>query len=88
MTRYPFVLFLLLLVACADPVEDDKNLDGDCLLMTLEVDYYADGTVDSRTTYTYDENGNMLTEEEDSGADGTVDSRITYTYDDNGKMQK
>jgi YD repeat-containing protein len=40
----------------------------------------------SRTTYTYDANGNVLSEEGDHNADGTVDSRTTYTYDANGNL--
>ena len=47
-----------------------------------------DGTVDSRTMYTYDDQGNLLSEERDYGDDGTVDSRtvFTYTYDDQGSQ--
>ena len=47
----------------------------------------ADGTVLARTTYTYDDNGNLVTEERDSDADGTVNKRITYTYDSNGNVR-
>jgi YD repeat-containing protein len=52
--------------------------------LTEEIDRGADGTVDSRRTYTYDAAGNMLTREADNDADGTVDRRWTYTYDADG----
>ena len=57
-------------------------------VLTEEVDYDADGTVDKLNswTYTYDSDGNMLSEERDYGADGTGAERHTYTYDANGNM--
>ena len=51
-----------------------------------EDDDNADGTVDSRNTFTYDANGNLTMDELDSDADGTVDSRNTSTYDVNGNL--
>jgi hypothetical protein len=41
----------------------------------------VDGTVDKRTTYTYDADGNRLTCEKDDGDDGTVDSRQSWGWD-------
>jgi len=57
-------------------------------VLTEEVDYDADGTVDKLNswTYTYDSDGNMLSEERDYGADGTGAERHTYTYDANGNI--
>ena len=52
--------------------------------MLLEVDYDADGTLDSITThtYTYDVDGNLTqsVREVDNPADGTVDFIETTTY--------
>ncbi len=45
---------------------------------TEEWDDGGDGTVDSRATYTYDADGNLLTAESDRDANGTVDKRCTF----------
>ena len=53
---------------------------------TRETDTNGDGTVDNRTTYTYDANGNRTMLERDSNLDGTADYRETETYDANGNL--
>lgn len=45
----------------------------------------SDGTVDSRATLTYSEDGAIRTGEFDDGADGTIDSRSRTTYDNEGR---
>jgi len=75
-------LTLLLLAACADPAYEH------CPLTLLEYDAYADGTVDDRTAYSYDAEGNLRTEDYDARADGTVQRRIVYTYGVNGNLRE
>lgn len=52
-----------------------KKYPGPCAEEREDV---ADGTVNARTSWTYDGNGNMLTEQ-DEDADGTVNRRRTHT---------
>jgi hypothetical protein len=53
-------------------------LAGPC---TAEFDDGANGSVEVRTSFSYDVNGNMIVQETDNGADGIVDARTTCTYD-------
>jgi hypothetical protein len=73
-----------------DPVEGAPmrwvySYDGD-LLVTYEYDYGADGTIDARFSYGYDEDGTLLTDEYDDAVDGVVDIRWTYRYDERGNL--
>ena len=61
-------------------------LDAHGNVLERTKDVGADGTVEERTAYTYDDRNNVLTEERDIGADGTVEVRRTMTYDAHGKL--
>lgn len=50
-----------------------------------EWDNNGDGSVDDRTTYSYDARGNITLVETDIGTDGTVDFRNRYTYNANNQ---
>lgn len=50
-----------------------------------EWDNNGDGSVDDRTTYSYDARGNVTLVETDIGTDGTVDFRNRYTYNANNQ---
>jgi hypothetical protein len=45
----------------------------------VEGDFDADGVVDTRTTYSYDDSGNRVLAEFDFDADGIVDNSNSYT---------
>lgn len=49
-------------------------------VVSHEWDNNGDGSVDDRTTYSYDALGNITLVETDIGTDGTVDFRNRYTY--------
>jgi hypothetical protein len=74
------------LAGCSKDHECPENAqcESNGNILTEEFDIDGDGTVDLRSTYTYDADGNVLTEESDIGGDGTVDLRSTYTYDADG----
>ncbi len=59
-------------------------------LIMVEFDKHATGHVYGRTTYTHDNNDNILTLERDGNfsemSDGTIDNRSTYTYDSQGNQ--
>lgn len=67
----------------SDTSEDGGSSLAGCVV-TSETDSDADGTADSRSIHTYDQQENLSTYERDSDADGVVDSRTVYTYSDEG----
>jgi hypothetical protein len=59
--------------------------DGDGNLVSEERDIDADGTINLRYTYIY-ENGNLIRRDYDDNADGIIDRATHYTYDANGNL--
>lgn len=56
------------------------SYEGD-LLAESTTDEETDGTVDSRTTFTYDGDGNEISRDIDDGDDGTIDATEERSYD-------
>jgi serralysin len=62
--------------------------DDDGKLIERTIDRDADGTINSRITYTFDANGRHLTSQTDSGLDGTINSSTAYVRDADGRLMK
>jgi hypothetical protein len=89
-TGYPIPPF-----DCYAVFEEDVGLDGyvdaqgfdaydpvnTSWLVHSQRDYYADGSIDTIETRSYDTAGNLLTLEFDADGDGTADYSEVYTYD-------
>jgi serralysin len=70
--------------ACS--VVDPGTVDRGNLPCGGDEDKLADGTVDTRWTYTYDANGLDIHDEGDDGLDGTIDETYDQTYDEAGQL--
>jgi hypothetical protein len=79
--------------------EDDTDADGDIDLLvtwvylgesalpqTMEEDREADGSLDTRTSYFWDEDDFLRRQEWDNEANGSLDAAWDYTYDENGRL--
>lgn len=57
---------------------------GNLLIEAIDID--GDGTEDSLTTYTYNENGEILLVEYNDDNDTLIDAASYYTYDESGRV--
>ena len=52
--------------------------------ITSSVEWACDAPAETRTTFRYDDKGNLLERAEDDGMDGTIEIRETFTWDGRG----
>ncbi len=71
-------------IAGTDPFTGESSVRF--LLSKSEIDYNADGDVDTVSVYSYDSDGNRLSKKTDIGVDGSIDTLYTYTYDSNSNL--
>lgn len=64
-----------------------KSFDDKGRLIKMEVDYSTRGYAEERTSYTWDEQDNLLTEVFDADADGTGESTMAHGYDTYGNLR-
>jgi hypothetical protein len=55
-------------------------------LESIAVDVGADGSIESRSTFAFDRDGNRTREESDSDGDGRLDSVVEYVHDELGRV--
>lgn len=66
-------------------VSNTFNAAGELVEVTRDI--RVDGTIDTRTRYEYDDDGNRAIESYDAGGDGRFDSVTRFEYDD-GRLER
>ena len=64
-----------------------RRLRPDDQVLEEWVDWYADGSQDDHTTWTYDAQGRPLSSARDWDGDGRPDESATWGYDEAGRLQ-